>query len=443
MVSPVRKSCTERVLINKYRAFLVQVPPTLAALTMVAIALKLPAAKSTDKTQSNWDRVKRIDFAGAFFLGATILSLCLILDLGGTRLPWSSSWIYVLIGTTLASAIVFIISAKRAAEPIFPLELATHYVVVTNYLVILCQTTAQSALMISVPLYFQVTAAASTSEAGAHLIPAFAGNTIGGLMAGYWIKRSGYYKPLTVLSPIMGVLCTTTLLLAWDGHTSPWLSLLIFPGGLAMGIISSSAFVGLAAGVNEEGIAVTTSGMFLAFNIGSIAGVSGGSAVLQNVLRSSLGKVLDGLDGGEEIMQRALADIGYVQTAGKAIRDLLIPAYVIAFHSVNGKLSIFPSARDVILTTGQCSALCVHCLRCLWRQSVGAGGLSGRINELSNSVETKKWCTPSTMVPNEEISVLNEPSFEGPDLRDLIVVVQAIVQLDNVEDFTLVSIYVG
>lgn len=290
-----------RLLTSNRRAFLVQVPPTLAALTMVAMALKLPAPKTTDKTQSNWDRVKRIDFTGALFLGATILSLCLILDLGGTRIAWNSSWIFVLIGTTLASAIVFIISAKRAAEPIFPLELATHFVVVTNYLVILFQTTAQSALMITVPLYFQVTAAASTSEAGAHLIPAFAGNTLGGLIAGFWIKRSGRYKPLTVLSPIMGVLCTITLLLVWDGHTSPWLSLLIFPGGLAMGILSSSAFVGLAAGVEEEGIAITTSGMFLAFNIGSIAGISGGSAVLQNVLRSSLGSALEGVDDGEEV----------------------------------------------------------------------------------------------------------------------------------------------
>jgi hypothetical protein len=378
MVSPDRKSHTQSMLTNQYRAFLVQVPPTLAALTMVAIALKLPAAKSTDKTQSNWDRVKRIDFAGAFFLGATILSLCLILDLGGTRLPWNSSWIFILIGTTLASAVVFVISAKRAAEPIFPLELVTHYVVVTNYLVILFQTTAQSALMISVPIYFQVTAAASTSEAGAHLIPAFAGNTIGGLMAGYWIKRNGYYKPLTVLSPIMGVLCTVTLLLAWDGHTSPWLSLLIFPGGLAMGIISSSAFVGLAAGVDEEGIAVTTSGMFLAFNIGSIAGVSGGSAVLQNVLRSSLGGALDGVDGGEEIMQRALADIGYVQTAGKAIRDLLIPAYVTAFHSVNGKISLFRWSRNIILTNVQCSASYVRCLLCVLQSSAEEAELGGK-----------------------------------------------------------------
>ena len=39
-----------------------------------------------------------------------------------------------------------------------------------------------------------------------------------------------------------------------------------------MGLLSSSAFVGLAAGMREEDQAVTTSGMFLAFNIGSIAG---------------------------------------------------------------------------------------------------------------------------------------------------------------------------
>jgi predicted MFS family arabinose efflux permease len=107
----------------------------------------------------------------------------------------------------------------------------------------------------------------------------------------------------------MGVICTLNLLLLWNGHTSPWLSLLIFPGGLAMGFLSSSAFVGLAAGVKEEDIAVTTSGMFLAFNIGGIAGVSGGSAVLQNVLRSSLGRALDGVDGGEEARALVLSEV--------------------------------------------------------------------------------------------------------------------------------------
>ena len=281
---------------------MVQVPPTLAAIAIVAVALNLPAAKVTNRSQSNWSRLKRIDFTGAFFLAATVLSLCLILDLGGSRLPWTSPWIFALLGTTFASTLCFTASAKYAAEPIFPLELATHFVVVTNYLVIILQTTSQNALMVCVPLYFQATAAASTSQAGTYLVPAFAGNTLGGLVAGVWIKRSGLFKPLTVLSPIMGLLCMVSLLLTWDGHSSPWLSLLIFPGGVAMGLLSSSAFVGFAAGMREEDQSVTTSCMFLAFNIGSIAGVSGGSAVLQNVLKGGLENALSGVPGGDEVL---------------------------------------------------------------------------------------------------------------------------------------------
>jgi hypothetical protein len=70
----------------------------------MVIALKLPAAIVNGETQSARNRVKRIDFAGALFIGATFLSLCLILNLGGTRLPWTSSWIFLLLGTTFASA---------------------------------------------------------------------------------------------------------------------------------------------------------------------------------------------------------------------------------------------------------------------------------------------------------------------------------------------------
>lgn len=46
-------------------------------------------------------------------------------------------------------------------------------------------------------------------------------------------------------------------------------------------------------------------------------------------------------------MRKALADIGYVQTAGKAIQDLVIPAYVESFHSVNSKSN---PIRDVVLS---------------------------------------------------------------------------------------------
>lgn len=43
--------------------------------------------------------------------------------------------------------------------------------------------------MLTVPVYFQVTARASVTAAGLHLIPAVCGNAIGGLISGFYIKR--------------------------------------------------------------------------------------------------------------------------------------------------------------------------------------------------------------------------------------------------------------
>jgi formate/nitrite transporter FocA (FNT family) len=44
-------------------------------------------------------------------------------------------------------------------------------------------------MQFSVPLYFQVTEGASNTNAGVHLVPVVLGNTIGGLMTGFLIKK--------------------------------------------------------------------------------------------------------------------------------------------------------------------------------------------------------------------------------------------------------------
>jgi formate/nitrite transporter FocA (FNT family) len=44
-------------------------------------------------------------------------------------------------------------------------------------------------MMLLVPMYFQVSAHATLTNAGAHLMPSVIGNAVGGLLAGYIIKR--------------------------------------------------------------------------------------------------------------------------------------------------------------------------------------------------------------------------------------------------------------
>lgn len=51
--------------------------------------------------------------------------------------------------------------------------------------------------MYIVPTYFQVMMNASTGVAGASMVPAVVGNTVGGLLTGYLIKR---YDPHVNLS---------------------------------------------------------------------------------------------------------------------------------------------------------------------------------------------------------------------------------------------------
>lgn len=50
-------------------------------------------------------------------------------------------------------------------------------------------TPADHQLMFSVPIYFKVSQGVSNTIAGAHLFPAVAGNAVGGVLAGMYIKK--------------------------------------------------------------------------------------------------------------------------------------------------------------------------------------------------------------------------------------------------------------
>lgn len=256
---------------------------------MVASLLHLPSPSSPSGSELNrLENLRRIDFVGAFFLTAAILAFCIALDIGGQRVSWTSPWLLSVLAAGLVASVAFVVSAQFAREPIFPIRLLTYKSVLTNYAVTLLGATSQMSLMTLVPIYFQATAHASTAASGAYLIPAFAGNTLGGLLAGYYIKHSRRFKPATISAPIFALACNVLVLLFWNGATSPAESLYIFPGGFAMGVTLSSTFVGLVAGLAEEDVAVAASGMYLFFNVGAIAGVSAGSAASQTAIRSFL-----------------------------------------------------------------------------------------------------------------------------------------------------------
>lgn len=261
--------------------------------------LKLPS-KADNSTESKWQKLKRVDFVGAIFLCMTIYAITFVIDVGGQKLSWNSP---TLIGIIVAGAVstgLFVLSAKRSPEPIFPLRLIAHYELATNYAIVTLQVIVQMSLMMSVPLFFQAVKNATTGAAGAYLIPAFVGNASGGLAAGYWIRKTGLFKWPTVVAPLLSI-CCMLLCSTWDRNTTIFQSLFIFPGGLAMGVISSSAFVGMAAAVAPEDVAMAGSGMYLFFNVGAIMAASSGAAVYQTGLKSNLSRALQNVEDGDKV----------------------------------------------------------------------------------------------------------------------------------------------
>lgn len=120
---------------------------------MALVAWKLEPANEDDKyddTAENigiWAKVKRIDFLGAGFMSLAILSILFAVEMGSSEMPWTSPIIFILAGIGVAAAVLFCLTEKLwAKEPIFPLELLSHYDVVTSYAMLSVQTCSQMAV---------------------------------------------------------------------------------------------------------------------------------------------------------------------------------------------------------------------------------------------------------------------------------------------------------
>lgn len=284
------------------RLFLLQAPfVALAALLVVA---KLPVTQSLSvdiATDGKASRLKRIDFLGTSLLGSSIIAITALLDQGGKSFPWRS-WLTVFMaggGGLLLLAFV-LVEAYVAKDPIFPLRILRRPNVATSYLISVLQITAQLGMMFSIPLYFQVTQRASTTESGFHLIPAVIGNTLGGLLAGGFIRRTGHFKVLLILAGLIASVTYTLLYLRWNGNTGFWESLYIIPGGLGTGIASASAFIAMTSMLPPQEIAMATSAYMLLISFAMTAGVTTSNAVLGAEFQRQLRQNLHG-PGSEKV----------------------------------------------------------------------------------------------------------------------------------------------
>jgi predicted MFS family arabinose efflux permease len=341
-----------------------------------AAAASTTASDTPVKPAPKGSPLLRIDWLGAVVLALLILAFLTPLEIGGTKVPWTSPLIFAMFGAAGVLAALFVVVESRwAREPIFPLALFRQRDVVLSYFVTGCQTAAQLGLMFAVPLYFQVTQRTSNTVAGAHLFPAVAGNAAGGILAGAYIRRTGRYKRLMVLATICSSFSYLLLLLRWHGNTNIFESLDILPAGFGMGVVQSAVFISVQASVHPANKAAATSGMWLSTSIGMILGLACISAVVTETMKWDLNAALraSGLDEIarrkvsrpevislpdhnshlSQIIEAASSSVQYIDKADPEVAKAVVAAYVRGLthsHAVSLFFSLAALAGSVLIT---------------------------------------------------------------------------------------------
>ena len=280
-------------------------------LTELKLHISVRGSQASLGKQSITQKLKSVDFLGALLLSISILGFLVSLLLGRQELGWLNLPVLSASATSVIAVIAFLAVKKwYAVEPIFPLHLIKHSAVFSSYTMLSMQTVAitsvsesfsdlsgviDSLQMIFVaPLYFQVVNEVCSSKAALHVILGPVGNTVGGLLAGWWIGRTGQYKVPSLAGAGFSDLSFVLLIYLWRGTGGISGPLVILPVGFATGIVHSASFIGLTAQVEPADIAIAGSGLYLFSDIGMMTGISAPNTVYQMSLRSGLGTALAG-----------------------------------------------------------------------------------------------------------------------------------------------------
>jgi len=215
----------------------------------------------------------RIDVAGSLLLTGGGITLLLGLLEGGVRWSWTSPTSIGLFASAAVMLIAFVLVERRAAEPVLPLWVFRHRVILPATLTALVVGVLLIGLTSYVPLYGQAVLGHSALMAGFALAALTLGWPISAANAGRLYLSIGFRSTM-VLGSVLG-LAGSLLLLTLDGDSSLFhLAVPCFVMGLGFGFAVAPSVIAAQSSVGWESRAVTTGVTMFARTVGSAIGVA-------------------------------------------------------------------------------------------------------------------------------------------------------------------------
>jgi EmrB/QacA subfamily drug resistance transporter len=301
--------------------FSINVPFGLVTLLVISLVLKLPKPKERPK----------LDVLGVLLLAAASTCLVLLTTWGGSKYDWQSRQILALGVGALASALLFLLVERFAAEPVIPLRLFRDGVfnvsAVVGGIVGLALFGAASYL----PTFLQMVEGASATNSGLLMLPMMLGLVLASIVGGQLISRTGRYK----VFPIVGGALSSVgmyLLSLLDANTSQTeYSIYMAVLGIGIGLILPVLVLAVQNSVRPADIGSATS----ANNYFRQIGGSVGAAVFGTLFANRLAKRLAAeLPHGVRLPDAQSVTPQLVRTLPAPVRDGYINAYAEAMPRI-------------------------------------------------------------------------------------------------------------
>ena len=163
-----------------------------------------------------------------------------------------------------------------------------------------------------VPLYLQATLRMSASKAGFRVVPIAVATSIGSLLSGIIMRRTGHYYYYHAISLAVfllgaGLLCT------FNRNTPSWATFIyVLPMGYGYGSILTVTLVAMISAVDHKFHSVITAASYAFRSTGSTIGITIASAVYQNILTKELRGRYGNLPDAEGIIGHIRNSLKYI-----------------------------------------------------------------------------------------------------------------------------------
>ncbi|CAK7240007.1 MAG: hypothetical protein STHCBS139747_001442 [Sporothrix thermara] len=322
-------------------AFYVQVPVSIVSAILVFFLVRVPPHQAADdvglgNSNSALSQLSRIDFPGAGFLVAFLVTLLLGLSAGGNVVPWTHPLVIASMPLAFVFFVAFVVwEAKYAHHPIIPVHLVIRRTVLAACVANLVCTAAMLTAIFYIPLYLQIRGY-SAADAGLRLLSSPLGVSITSVGSGLLMKKTGRYVGLGVVSLLVQItgyiLATAGLSSAATSAWFPFVSLFCIGGGY--GAMLTITLLACIAAVAQSRQAVITSATYAFRSVGGTLGLTLASAVYQNILRSQLWARFGDLPGAAEQIARIRDDLAELQRLPAGWHDGVIDSFMAAFRGV-------------------------------------------------------------------------------------------------------------